>query len=78
VFPREVSILLKISRCAAPVRERLRRRAQRAPQGDAEGVAGLDLGLRDPLRRAGKTASVSEPRDRSCECFQSSPQARFC
>ena len=76
MFPREVSILLKISRCAAPVRERLRRRAQRAPQGDAEGVAGLDLGLRDPFRGAGETACIVGLRDRICDCFPE--RSRFC
>ena len=49
MFPREVSILLKISRCATQVLGCLGGRAQGALQGAAEGVAGLDLGLRDPL-----------------------------
>ena len=76
MFPREVSILLKISRCATQILGCLGGRVQRAPQGAAEGVAGLDLGLHGPLRGAGKTACMMGLRDRICDCFPE--RSRFC
>ena len=40
----------------------------RMPQGRAEGVAGLDLGLQVPLRSAASTANIAECRRGSCGC----------
>ena len=74
------SQILKISHCkgAGPLdpRDIMPLLLLRALQGGAKGVAGLDLGLRDPPRRAGETASVVEPRYRSCDCFLERPRLR--
>ena len=40
----------------------------RMPQGRAEGVTGLDLGLQVPLRSAASTANIAECRRGSCGC----------
>jgi hypothetical protein len=79
-FCTDSSQILKISHCkgAGPLdpRDIMPLLLLRALQGAAKGVAGLDLGLRDPPRRAGETASVVEPRYRSCDCFLERPRLR--